>query len=474
MLFGSLTFLFVFLPILIFLYYIADRRYRNAILLLSSILFYAWGGVSYALILLASLGFNFTMVKLIEKNNALKRFYLFVGLTLNILLIAVFKYLDFLIENLNLIKSLFSDSPDNTSLMGIALPLGISFFTFQQMSMLWDVYRDPNHPKATIINTSLYISLFPQLIAGPIVRYKDIIEQINQRKESIKKINSGVQRFIIGLFKKIMIANTFGLVADTIIESDLNTIDTPTAWLGIIAYTFQIFFDFSGYSDMAIGLGKIFGFDILENFNLPYTATSIRDFWRKWHISLSTWFRDYVYIPLGGSRTGKFKTYRNLFIVFFLTGLWHGATWTFILWGLFHGIFLILENIGLQKALNKIPKLFQWMYAMLVVIIGWVLFRIENLSEAIHYIKKLFGVGINTINHGVLSHINLEILWMASFAIFLSLGLHRRLLNLLTKVLPKEHAIFLLVKNTLLIFMFLITITYINSGSYNPFIYFRF
>ena len=212
------------------------------------------------------------------------------------------------------------------------------------------------------------------------------------------------------------------LVADTIIESDLNTIDTPTAWLGIIAYTFQIFFDFSGYSDMAIGLGKIFGFDILENFNLPYTATSIRDFWRKWHISLSTWFRDYVYIPLGGSRTGKFKTYRNLFIVFFLTGLWHGATWTFILWGLFHGIFLILENIGLQKALDKIPKLFQWMYAMLVVIIGWVLFRIENLSEAIHYIKKLFGVGINTINHGVLSHINLEILWMASFAILLSLG----------------------------------------------------
>jgi len=273
------------------------------------------------------------------------------------------------------------------------LPLAISFFTFQQMSLLWDVFRDPETKKPKFLNTALYISFFPQLIAGPIVRYNDIIYQIRNRVESVELFSSGIRRFILGLFKKIVFANTCAAIADSIMNNNVADISTSLAWLGIIAYAFQIYFDFSGYSDMAIGLGRMFGFKILENFNFPYISKSIKEFWRRWHISLSSWFRDYVYIPIGGNRIGVSRTYFNLLIVFLLTGFWHGATWSFVFWGVFHGLFLIIERLGFDKLLNKLPGVFSWAYTMLVVLIGWVFFRIENISDSFLYVGKLFGVG---------------------------------------------------------------------------------
>ncbi len=473
MLFSSLTFLFVFLPLLIFVYYIFPQKYRNYILIFFSLIFYAWGGFSYTVILITSIIVNFLFVKYIKKSQNHKKIILKIGLIFNIIIIVVFKYLDFFIENINEIGILKLINFNEIPKKNIILPLGISFFTFQQMSLLWDVYRDKKTEKSNLLDISLYISLFPQLIAGPIVRYNDIINQIKNRIETLELFRSGVQKFIIGLFKKIIFANTFGSVADAIMDSQIENISTPVAWLGIISYSFQIYFDFSGYSDMAIGLGRMFGFRILENFNFPYISKSITEFWRRWHISLSSWFRDYVYIPLGGNRNGIYRTYFNLFAVFLLTGFWHGATWSFIFWGLFHGIFITTEKIGLNKILNKVPKIFSWIYTMLVVIIGWVMFRIEILQNAFDYIKKMFGFGIST-NDNFFSYINKELIIIMILATISSTTFFEKINLKLIKNSLANTNIYKIIINFIFIFMFLYSIIYINSGSYNPFIYFRF
>ena len=308
----------------------------------------------------------------------------------NILLLVYFKYANFFEESLKDIGIL-----EQTSLVKIILPIGISFFTFQGMSYLIDVYYQKVRPQKNLVSLGLYISMFPQLIAGPIVRYIDVEKQISEdRVFNWERFSEGTQRFIKGLFKKVVIANQMGFIADFVFDGSIE-VGPLSYWLGIVCYAFQIYFDFSGYSDMAIGLGKMFGFDFLENFNLPYISQSIKEFWRRWHISLSSWFRDYLYIPLGGNRKGTARTYTNLLIVFFITGLWHGASWSFIVWGLYHGFFLILERLGLEDLLGKIPRLFRHLYAILVVLLGWVFFRAETLSAGLSYIGGMFSFNNN-------------------------------------------------------------------------------
>ncbi len=473
MLFSSLIFLFIFLPLLILVYYVLPKTFRNYILLLFSIVFYAWGGVSYTIILITSIAINYFLVKQLERNIKPKKKWLITGLVFNTLVIVVFKYLDFIIGNINVLGISFFNSFEEIPLMKIVLPIGISFFTFQQMSLLWDVYRDQNLRKTSFPDVALYISLFPQLIAGPIVRYHDIVDQIKNRDETVDLFRSGVQRFLVGLFKKIIIANSSGEIADTIMASPIDNINTPIAWLGIIAYSFQIYFDFSGYSDMAIGLCRMFGFRILENFNFPYISQSIQEFWRRWHISLSTWFKDYVYIPLGGNRNGSVKTYYNLLIVFLLTGIWHGATWSFVLWGLFHGLFLVVERLGLKKILNKLPKIIRWSYTIFVVMIGWVLFRIEQLPDALSYIGKLFGAG-EVNNFHLVSYLNRERVIILILATLFSSTIFLKIRSLLIKYKIQNTILFKIGVDFALICMFIYSVMYINSGSYNPFIYFRF
>lgn len=473
MLFNSIVFIFVFLPILLLLYYITPKRYKNYLLLLFSLLFYAWGGFSYTIILIGSILMNYIFVKQIEKNSDSKKTWLIISLTFNVLLIVIFKYLDFLLDNINSIGSSVSSDYSAIPLQHIVLPLGISFFTFQQMSLLWDVYRNENTEKTTLSNIALYISLFPQLIAGPIVRYNDIVGQIKNRTSTFILFRSGIHRFALGLFKKVIIANTCGELVDIIFANSFDTLSASTAWLGMIAYTFQIYFDFSGYSDMAIGLGRMFGFRIFENFNFPYISKSIQEFWRRWHISLSTWFRDYVYIPLGGNREGPYKTYFNLVTVFFLTGLWHGATWSFVIWGLFHGLFLILERIGLKTFLNRIPGVFQWMYTILVVMIGWILFRVEEFSDALVYIGKLFDFG-HTNKESFLAYLNDERIIILLLAALSSSLIFIKIKTYLDKKKLSQTLLFQTGMDIGVLLLFFISILYINSGSYSPFIYFRF
>lgn len=473
MLFSSLIFLFAFLPLLLLVYYILPERFRNYVLILFSIVFYAWGGVSYTAILILSILINYLLVNLINRSKSRKKMWLITGLAFNILVIVIFKYLDFFIDNINLLGLLFDKEFSPLPMAGIVLPLGISFFTFQEMSLLWDVYRNPVNKPIKLHNTALYISFFPQLIAGPIVRYKDIIQQIKSRKESTELFSSGVQRFIIGLFKKIIFANSCGAIADSIMDQNISNIDTPIAWLGIVSYALQIYFDFSGYSDMAIGLGRMFGFRILENFNFPYVSHSIREFWRRWHISLSNWFRDYVYIPMGGNRKGPYKTYLNLIIVFLLTGFWHGATWSFVFWGVFHGTFLILERAGLGKLLEKVPGIFSWAYAILVVLIGWVFFRIEVFMDAFYYVLKLFGHNNGSLQN-YMQYLDMERIIILSLAILYSLTFNKLKVFTVKIMNGKLFYPMIIARNILLLVMLLYSVMYINSGSYNPFIYFRF
>ncbi len=428
MLFSSLLFLFVFLPTVLVSNLLAAKHLRNALLIVFSLFFYAWGGVTDSLILLGSILLNHLIATCINGGKGMSRKrWLQVGIVANTLIILSFKYLGFITENLNLLfDTLHLDV--RVSPIHVRLPLGISFFTFQQMSMLWDIYRNEERGKLKLSETALYVSLFPQLIAGPIVRYHDIIDQIRSRSLSLDLFNSGIQRFIIGLFKKVIIANTCAILADQIMDSPASELSTQTAWLGIVAYAFQIYFDFSGYSDMAIGIGRMLGFRLLENFNFPYISRSIQEFWRRWHMSLSSWFKDYVYIPLGGNRGSVGRTYLNLLIVFFLTGLWHGATWSFIFWGLFHGAFLVLERLGGKALLDKLPRPLAWSYTLLVVLVGWVFFRIEDFGEASNYVALMFGSGSNVASNA-LHLLDKEKLWVLLLAMVFSTTLPKRCLQ---------------------------------------------
>lgn len=472
MLFNSLHFLFWFLPLCVGLYFIVSDRYKNYVLLIFSLLFYAFGGVSYSVVLIGSVCFNHLFALKIQRNKPSKT-WLYIGIAFNVILLVCFKYLNFFIDNINSIGLGLNAGFHEIKSLKILLPLGISFFTFQQMSMLWDLYNSENNERLKFSETALYVSLFPQLIAGPIVRYHDIISSIRARKHPISLIESGVKKFTVGLFKKVIIANSCAAVADEIFALELGQFSTSAAWLAIVCYAFQIYFDFSGYSDMAIGLGRVFGFEIAENFRFPYMASSIKEFWRRWHISLSTWFRDYVYIPLGGSKGSNLITYRNLILVFLLTGFWHGATWSFIFWGAFHGLFLLLERIGLSKILAKLPKPLTWLYTMLVVLIGWVFFRIEEFDTAFNFSLKLFQFGSSEgkIAQVFLDQEKIFILFIAALA---SSGFFAFLSKHFTRLLHDLPQIEKPITSIVCTLALWYCVLHINADSYSPFIYFRF
>lgn len=475
MLFSSLFFLYVFLPAIIILIVVSPKRWHNALLLLASLIFYAWGGVSYSLLLVGSILVNYGIGISIDRagNTRLKKKWLIIGLIVNIGLLVVFKYTNFLLENINQ----WLPRAQQIDFKPIILPLGISFFTFQAISYIVDVYQGRTPAQRRLHRLALYISLFPQLIAGPIVRYHDIADQIRQRRISWPLFASGVERFIVGLGKKVLLANNFAPLADDIFIVAPQNLDPLSAWMGVLMYSLQIYFDFSGYSDMAIGLGRMFGFQIPENFNFPYISRSVREFWRRWHISLSQWFRDYLYIPLGGNRKGTNRTYFNLFIVFLLTGLWHGAAWNFLLWGLLHGAFMILERIGLEKVLRKAGRIPAHVYAILVITLAWVLFRAPNLNHAWHYYRALIGLGSNPdVPFDLAFYFGPE-LWLAlGIGLFASTPVFRTLSQYLERrIWGKFPAMTYQLLTTLgLILIFLYCTMELATEAYNPFIYFRF
>ena len=471
MLFTSPLFLFLFLPIVLLCFYFVPKQLKNIVLLSASVLFYTWGEEFLVLLMLSSTLIDYSCGLVIDSGR--KKLGLFISIIANLSFLACFKYADFAFDNFHLLlsklgwtESVFKDLP------GIALPLGISFYTFQTMSYTIDVYRGEFKANRNSIEFARYVTMFPQLVAGPIVRYVDIQKQLTNRSLSWDKFSDGIQRFIIGLAKKVILANTFAAVSDEIFGFAPYDISTGVAWLGIVTYSLHIFFDFSGYSDMAIGLGKMFGFDFLENFNYPYISKSIREFWRRWHISLSSWFRDYVYIPLGGSKNGKYNTYLNLGIVFFVTGFWHGASWNFIVWGMFHGLFIIFERLGGGKLLSKTGP-FQHVYTLLVVMIGWVFFKVETLNDAFLYLRQMFiPVSKPNILGDVNYFLSMELVIVLIIGIIISIPTFGYLKRKLHIYRNKSIAIFAYF--TLLILMFHISISYIAVDSYNPFIYFRF
>lgn len=459
MVFSSSIFLFVFLPILLLIYFITKEKYNNLILLLASLLFYAWGEPKNIAVMLLSIVVNFAFGYAVEKDWKFKKPFLVAAVVYNLGILYIFKYLIFTVGVIN------SFSGANIEMRQIALPIGISFYTFQIMSYVIDVYRGKTKAQRNIFNLGLYISLFPQLIAGPIVRYIDVEGQIKSRTTSWDKATDGVVRFTIGFSKKVLIADQLSTLVDTAFTNSYPSIITN--WIGIAAYTLQIFFDFSGYSDMAIGLGKMFGFDFLENFNYPYISQSIQEFWRRWHISLSAWFRDYLYIPLGGSRKGDMRTYINLIIVFFLTGLWHGAGFNFITWGLFYVIFLIIERLGFKNVLIKLPRAIRHVYSLLIIMMGWVFFRADNLGAAFRYIKGMFiASGKDLANFGFI--MNRQYWFFLIAGIFFSMP-HPRI-----KALVHKNAVNELISNSLLMAVFIIAICYMVGSGHSPFLYFRF
>lgn len=469
MVFSSTFFLFKFLPIVLFLYFIAKDSFRNYILLCASLFFYAWGEPKYVFIMIFLIAFNFVMGKTLAPNNKYRKINLILSIIGNLSFLFFFKYINFFITNINTVLQI------NLNTVNVSLPIGISFFTFQSMSYVIDVYKEEVKPQKNIFNLALYVSLFPQLVAGPIVRYQTVEYEIDNRTHSSKKVKEGITRFIYGLSKKVLIANFLGNLADEAFLLGSNS-SVLLTWLAVISYSLQIFFDFSGYSDMAIGLGKIFGFTFLENFNYPYISTSVSEFWRRWHISLGSWFRDYVYIPLGGNRKGTFSTYRNLFIVWFLTGFWHGANWTFILWGLLFFVAICIEKSILGKYINKLWKPLKHIYLLLIIMIGWVFFRSGSISEALNILKTMFGFnGLPLWSVYIPQFINDY--WYILFpAIIFSLPI----LDLIKKQLPSFNEkidtsiIFNICKTIILLTLFsLVVLTLINS-TYNPFLYFNF
>ena len=460
MVFSSITFLFYFLPIVLVLYYLVPNKLKNLILLISSFIFYFYGEPKYVLLMSFSIISTYICGIFVDKYRGTKnsKIFLILEIIISIGLLIYFKYADFIIKNINLWLS------QKIDLINVLLPIGISFYTFQMISYVVDVYKGEVKVQKNILKLATYVSLFPQLIAGPIVRYSTIEKQLENREYSINKFALGVRRFIIGLGKKVMIANVIGVLVNNFLISDDKSV--LFYWLYAIEVMLQIYFDFSGYSDMAIGLGKMFGFEFLENFNYPYIATSITDFWRRWHISLSTWFRDYVYIPLGGNRVSKIKWLRNIMIVWLLTGLWHGAEWNFIIWGIYFGILLIIEKIFLLKRAEKIPKIFKIAYTLFFVMISFIIF---NGNEIIENIKGLFGIG----NIPIIS--KESIYYLKSYLVVILIGIIGA--TPIIKNIVKKEKIKKIINGLEPIYLFsilLLSTSYIIDGSFNPFLYFRF
>ncbi len=465
MLFSSFVFLFLFLPLVLLCNYLVKSiKLKNFILLVFSLIFYSWGEPIYILLMLFSVLFNYYFALIMDKKvGNSKKGLLIIILFFNLFLLGFFKYCNFFIDNLNLIF------PFTIKTIEISLPIGISFYTFQILSYIIDVYRNKVKVQKNLINLALYISLFPQLVAGPIVRYETIEKELQNRKENFNKFMQGLKRFIIGFSKKIIIANNAAIIADTIYNNNLFETGTSILWLAAISYTIQIYYDFSGYSDMAIGLGKMFGFTFLENFNYPYISKSITEFWRKWHISLSSWFRDYLYIPLGGNRVDKFKWIRNIFIVWFLTGMWHGASWNFILWGLYYFIILLIEKLGLLKFLDK-TKIISRIYTILLFIIGWVIFRLENFDEMIYVLKTIFVYKQDNLSNFLA--FNSEIMVSLPF-VFLgiigSIPIYKIIKNKF-----ENNIVYFALESAFLFLIFTLSLLFLLGSTYNPFIYFKF
>ena len=473
MIFSSLLFLFRFLPAVLVLYYLAPRPLRNLVLLLCSLVFYAWGEPVYIILMIVSILVSYTGGILVDRfktqgKRRAARAALLVSSVVSLSLLGFFKYADFVIGTVNSLTGAGID------LLKIALPIGISFYTFQTMSYTIDVYRGEAKVQKNLISFGAYVTMFPQLIAGPIVQYKTIDRQLRTRKETAGQFAYGIHRFMIGLGKKVLLANNAGVLWDTISSMEHTQIPVVMSSMGLAAYTFQLYFDFSAYSDMAIGLGHMFGFRFLENFNYPYISKSITEFWRRWHISLSTWFRDYVYIPLGGNRVGVWKHIRNILVVWMLTGIWHRASWNFVLWGIYYGILLLIEKFVLGKYLKKLPGVFQHIYCMFFVMLGWNLFVFDDMSAGISFARALFG----TYGAGFCSRETLYLLYNnAVLLVLLILGstqLPARAGNWICAKLRGKETLLTIVKNVFYVAIFLLSVAWLVDASYNPFLYFRF
>jgi alginate O-acetyltransferase complex protein AlgI len=482
MLFSSPVFLFAFIPIVLAVYFLLPRRDWNTWLLIASLFFYAWGEKAFVLVMLASITLNFIFGLLVEKfkGRSACRFVILVAVAVNLGLLVGYKYANFLVDSLN--HLLMASSIPVLKLSPVHLPIGISFFTFHALSYVIDVYRSHARAQRNPINLALYITLFPQLVAGPILRFHEISGQLYHRTVSWEAFSYGIQRFIVGLAKKMLLANPLAANADAIFRiNDASLLSPTVAWGGAIFYTLQIYFDFSGYSDMAVGLGKMFGFDFPENFNYPYTACSIQDFWRRWHISLSTWFRDYLYIPLGGNRGSNLRTHVNLITVFFLCGLWHGASWTFVAWGLYHGTFLILERPISARRMQNRWKPLRRVLTLLIVIVGWVFFRANDFGQATIFLKAMFGFApqIGKLDAAVFPDSEIKIVFVCGILAAMPIApLLERVALAISRSLPRFRSAFdgcfEATQISALTMLLLLSMMRMAAGTYNPFIYFRF
>ncbi len=473
MVFSSLMFLFRFLPAVLLCYYIVPRAARNFVLFLFSLIFYAWGEPVYILLMIVSILISYCGGIAVDSyrqkgRQKAARNAMIVSCVLSLSLLGFFKYADFVIETVD------SLSKAGLQLLNLALPIGISFYTFQTMSYTIDVYREDAKVQKNLISYGTYVVMFPQLIAGPIVRYKTIDTQLRSRKENVSDFAAGAQRFILGLGKKVLLANNAGTLWDSVSAMTVSELPAATAWIGLAAYTLQIYFDFSAYSDMAIGLGRMFGFHFEENFNYPYISKSITEFWRRWHISLSTWFREYVYIPLGGNRVRPARHILNLLIVWLLTGFWHGASWNFVLWGLYYGVILILEKYVIGKWIEKLPAWLQHVYSMLIVMLGWVLFVFDDMGQGLGFLRALFGgFGAGFANRETV-FLLLNNIVLLVIAVFGCTRLPKLLAERFSSSLRDKTAVLTVVQILVLAAVALLSVAWLVDSSYNPFLYFRF
>ena len=501
MVFSSLTFLYYFLPVMLVLYILMPNKVsippkrekaltvpvRNLFIFVTGLFFYAWGEPFYVIIMIISTLIDYTAGRLMHKfddKQKIRTACLIVSVCMNIGLLAVFKYSDFIFDTIN---SIFKSDITNPVILVnkainknifnfglsekyVALPIGISFYTFQSMSYTIDLYMRKINVQKSFIGFASYVTLFPQIVAGPIVRYEDVAKEIDSRTVNINKISEGIGKFTKGLAKKVLLANNIGIIWTEVKAMDYSEISAATAWLGILAFTFQIYFDFSGYSDMAVGLGKMLGFNFPKNFDHPYLSKSVSEFWRRWHITLGTWFREYVYIPLGGNRKGRGKTYRNLLIVWGLTGLWHGASWNFIIWGLYFGVLIIIERIGFGKVLEKLPAAVSMLYTFLIAVFGWVLFDTDTLSGAGRYLMAMFGGG-GSFTDSTAAYIFSSNLLIYLVCIFASTDLFRKFMAYFKK---KKRTAYSYAVPAAVVCMLLICTSYLVDATYNPFLYFRF
>ena len=486
MVFSSLTFLFLFLPAMLLVYYASPRQGKNAVLFLGSLIFYAWGEPVYVALMIFSTVLDYTCGRLVERYRGTpkQKLGLIISLCGNLGLLFFFKYADFLTGTINHLTGL--SLPKH----GLPLPIGISFYTFKTMSYTIDVYRGTAKVQRNIISFGAYVALFPQLIAGPIVRYRDIAEELDTRTHSFDSFGEGARRFVTGLAKKVLLANNIGLLWDSVSQTDIATLTTAGAWLGLIALAFQVYFDFSGYSDMAIGLGRMLGFSFPENFNYPYIAASVTEFWRRWHISLGTWFRDYVYIPLGGNRRGLAVQLRNIVIVWLLTGFWHGASWNYVLWGLWYALILLSEKLFLSRLLKKLPRIIGHVYTLFVVVFAGALFGFEDIRRGFSFIRVLFGGGAGLINDAT----RYQFLSFAPLLAVCAVASTPLVAWICRKIFPAEkpaaqtaelpatvtvrhrfrECLLTVCDSVRVLGLSALSLAYLISGSYNPFLYFRF